>query len=577
MPDFITQLFTENLMPHGYCLAWRPGILWLHVVSDALIAVAYYSIPVALFYFVRHRRDLPFSWVFYLFCGFIFACGTTHAIEIVTMWKAAYQIEGLAKATTAAVSLATAIALIPLTPKALALRSPAELESANRRLESEIAQRIAAETELQEAYDKLEERVAERTAELARTTESLELEIAERRRREQERRRIDAEIQEAQRLDSLGVMAGGVAHDLNNLLTVISGRGELLRERLVEDQGALEDLTPILEAARTAATLSEQMLVYAGRSGERTEPIDLSEAINGFARLLSATVSRNAELRYRLDFSAPPIESSPSEVRQVVMNLVLNASEALAGEPGEITVTTGSTMLDSEPPASFEMSFLESERQPCVFVEVSDLAGGMDLQTQRRAFDPFFSTKFTGRGLGLAVVVGVVRSRHGAVRLDSGPGRGSTFRILFPAALGKTAVSDQAFGRKSSPSEGQTILVVDDDSAVRHLVQRILESEGYRVLTAPDGVEALAVLDERADDVALVFLDVTMPRMNGPQVLEAMLVRGLRIPVILSSGYDESQTKAASLSKQAAVFLHKPFLPADLLQLARERLHHGAA
>lgn len=578
MFDTLRSLFREDLVPHGYCIAWQPEILWLHVISDLVIVFAYYSIPLTLWYFVRRRTDMPFKPVLYLFIGFIFACGTSHAIEIVTFWKAMYGLEGIAKAVTAGVSLTTAILLVPLTPKALALRSPKELERLNKKLAEEVATRRAAEEELTKSYAELERRVAERTAELSEAKTSLEREIEERVRAEEDRGRLAAEIQQTHRLESLGAMAEGVAHDFNNLLTVISARTQMLQESTDIGPGSREALEQIMLAVQAAADLSGQMLVYSGYGAVKKDPVDVSRLVEDLRPLLSAAVSRHAELSYSLVERLPGVVSDASQLRQVVINLAVNASESDdAGAPLSVRIATGRTCLADEQPATSELSFLDSDRTPCVFVEVADSGLGMDMETQQRIFDPFFSTKFAGRGLGLAVVMGIVRGLGGAVRVQSQQGAGTKMRVLLPATETVVHRNVPAVPDAECERGDGCVLVVDDDDAVRQVLSAILLNAGYEVQTAAGGQQALEILDSRGHAIELVILDLTMPLISGDEVLEQMRARGFSMPVVLTSGYDAGRAEHGLTAGGAAGFLAKPFSRDQLLRIVAANIRHDVA
>ncbi|MBZ0252479.1 MAG: hypothetical protein K8I02_03985, partial [Candidatus Methylomirabilis sp.] len=409
MGEWLSGFLDSGFLPHGHCWYWRPDILWTHVVSDATIAVSYFSIPAALAYFVGRRRDLAYRWIFVLFALFIVACGMTHAMGLLVVWKPYYVLDGAVKAATALISLTTAVVLWPLIPRALALPSPEALRLANEELET--------------ARATLERRVEERTSTLAEANARLQREVAERARMEEERRGLEARIQQTQKLESLGVLAGGIAHDFNNLLMGVLGNAGLALMEMSPEAPGRESVRLIETAAQRAAELTNQMLAYSGKGRFVIERLDLSRLVSEMAHLLHVSISKRAALNLRTPAGLPPIEGDAAQIRQVVMNLITNASDALGDGTGTISVTTGRCAADA---GYFDRSFIKDDlpEGEYVFVEVSDTGCGMDGETAAKIFDPFFTTKFAGRGLGLAAVLGIVRGHRGAVRVYSEPGRG---------------------------------------------------------------------------------------------------------------------------------------------------------
>jgi PAS domain S-box-containing protein len=380
----------------------------------------------------------------------------------------------------------------------------------------------------------------------------------------EEAARREAEASEAgarhvQKLESIGVLAGGIAHDFNNLLHVILGNADLARLHVPAESPAREHLDEVVHATQRAGELTQQLLVYSGRGAVEIRHLDLSEEVREMAILLRTAISKQATLVWDLSPDLPAITADPTQVRQVVMNLITNASDALGDAPGGITLRTG---LVEDVSAD--------EAHPFVFLEVSDTGCGMDTDTLQRIFDPFFSTKFTGRGLGLAAVMGIVESHHGHVRIRTAPGDGTTFRILFPAVPDS---ADREPGRLSVPQwRGRgTVLVVEDEEGVREVVGRMLERLGFQVITAEDGIEALQRLDHHGGAMAAVLLDLSMPRMGGPEVLQQIRERRPEAPIILMSGYTEQEVASKLLGPEGAVaFLQKPFLPEDLTSVLRD-------
>jgi len=569
MIEFFQKLFVSDFMPHGHCYFWSPDIVWLQVISDALITLAYYSIPLTLVYFVRQRKDLVFPWMFVLFGSFIILCGTTHALQIWTLWYGTYRMEGLVKLITGLVSVVTAILLFPLVPKALALPSPAQLEQTNRELNEHIAERKRAEQALQKAHDEMEARVLQRTEELQVLNDRLQQEISEHARSEEARQRLEKQVQHAQRLESLGVLAGGIAHDFNNLLVAIMGNTDLALMDLPQYSPVKQRLEDVRATAVKAADLTSQMLAYSGKGRFAVQPVAINELIREMSNLLAISMSKKAVLRFNFAESLPSVVADPSQMRQVVMNLITNASEAIGDTSGIVSISTGLFHADEQYLAE---TYLNDKLQPGYYVslEVADTGCGMTPSVREKIFDPFFTTKFTGRGLGLAAILGIVRGHGGAIKVYSEEGKGNTFKILFPASS-ETAVSAAtgALEPVRNWKGSGTLLVVDDEEAVRNVARMMLERVGFTVLTAVDGRQGLEVFQQRADELTGVLLDLTMPHMNGEEAFRAMRRIRADVPIILASGYSEHDTSAQFAGKGIAGFIQKPFRFEKLIEQFR--------
>lgn len=384
-----------------------------------------------------------------------------------------------------------------------------------------------------------------------------------------ERRELQEKMQHAQKLESLGVLAGGIAHDFNNLLLGILGNADLAQSELSPTSPGRQYMSPIISSAERAADLCSQLLAYSGRGKFVVQPIDLSDVAREMAHLLELSISKSATLQLDLGEDLPAIEADPTQIRQVVMNLITNASDAIGEKPGVIRLHTGSMSCDTDYlEGAYSSDLIEAGTY--AFVEVVDSGQGMDEETRRQIFDPFFTTKATGRGLGLAACLGIVRGHRGAITLSSQPGEGTTFRVLFPAS-DREAVSSVRSAEGPALERGSgLILLVDDEPAVRKLGRNILERAGFDVLTACDGREGLQVFKENADVVRAVILDMTMPEMSGDEVLHEIHKIGTSVPVILSSGYSQAETTDRVVGEGLAGFIQKPYRPNDLVELIRQ-------
>jgi PAS domain S-box-containing protein len=387
----------------------------------------------------------------------------------------------------------------------------------------------------------------------------------ERKRADEQRRALEAKVLQIQKMESLGVLAGGIAHEFNNLLQGILGGTGLAAQLLPPSSPVKRQLELIEKAANDAAKLTGQMLAYSGKGGFMMEEIDLNRLLEEMRSFVEASVSDGIELRLDLQVELPPVKADATEFSQVVMNLVSNASEAIGDDDGVISLVTRTVECDR---AMLDETYL-GEHLPeggYVVLEVADTGCGMDADTQAKIFDPFFSTKFTGRGLGLAAVLGIVRSLRGAVQVDSDPGRGTTIGVLIP-----TLVEPQIVERVSQVTPvgrrgAETVLVVDDDSVVRSLTQQMLEEAGFEVLTAADGREAVDAFRASPATIDVVLLDMTMPRLDGEAAF--IELRNVRpdVRVVVSSGYSEQDAMDRFRGPRPAGYLQKPYRMTELVE-----------
>jgi PAS domain S-box-containing protein len=526
----------SGLTPHGFCLAWQPGLIWLEAVSDLLIAAAYFSIPAALITFLRRRRDLAFKPVFGLFAAFILACGTTHVMGALTLWVPVYWLAGAINGLTAVLSVATAILLWPLVPKALALPSPANLRDANERLAAQVA--ISEETaERLRESEARQRRIYNRTPaalhaadrngvlidvsdrwldlvgyerhevvgrkmfefydaesavasadHLAALQAGSNLLTAERRIVCKDGRIRDVEImidserdpagrlvrvfcavndvtarkeaqaalaateerlRHAQKMEAVGQLTGGIAHDFNNLLTTIMGSLELLQQRSALDERGARLAGNALDGARRAARLVNQLLSFSRRQMLSPEPLALGEVVAGIRDLLAQSLGERITLELREQGSAWLALADRNQVEAALLNLVINARDAIEGE-GTVRVEIANRTLDRATLAGAGGYLYDAPEPPLpgdyVSITVADTGSGMPPQVRARAFEPFFTTKpqGSGTGLGLSQLYGFVSQSGGAVRLQSSPGAGTTIELLLPRASEQVVVRARA-------------------------------------------------------------------------------------------------------------------------------------
>lgn len=366
-----------------------------------------------------------------------------------------------------------------------------------------------------------------------------------------------AKMLQTQKLESLGILAGGIAHDFNNLLMSIMGNTEIALISLPPDSKAGKCLTNVQGAAGRAAVLTKQMLAYSGKGMFVVESINLSELIRGIMELLKASISKKIELKYNLAADLPNIEADAAQMRQLIVSLVVNASEAIEDDTGEISVVTGHMKCRREYLNDAAVGS-ELPEGTYVYIEVSDNGRGMDETTKAKIFDPFFTTKFTGRGLGLAAVSGIVRGHKGAIKVSSTPGDGSRFRVLFPMS-GK--YNERPKEEKVSMEwKGRgTVLLIDDEEIVRDVTKSMLEKLAFSVITAKDGPEGIELYRRHSGEIKAVLLDLTMPKMNGNEVLRELKKIRDNVPIILVSGYNVEEMSDQSIGDGFAGFLGKPY------------------
>ncbi len=385
----------------------------------------------------------------------------------------------------------------------------------------------------------------------------------------QQRKRITERIQQFQKLESLGVLAGGIAHDFNNLLQGILGNADLAI--LYESDAKLVKtcLLDIKMAATRASELAFQMLAYSGKGSFEIRNLSLNEIISETSEMIKVSTSKKTLLKYDLAESIPDIRADRAQLRQVIINLITNAAEAIGDKPGVITLKTGQKHCDR---ALLSRTYLDDdlEEGPYVFLEVTDTGEGMDESIQSKIFDPFFSTKFTGRGLGLAAVLGIIRAHLGAIQVISHPKQGTTFSVYLPTSDEESASDSAAPSSGDADSVVPTILVVDDESTVRITASRILERFGYNVLLATNGKTAIRLYRQKHDTIDIVLLDMMMPRMDGKETFEALYQIDNNVKTILMTGYAEDDVKGRFVTPKPRAFLQKPFGARALINKLKE-------
>ncbi|MCX6047127.1 MAG: response regulator [Chloroflexi bacterium] len=417
------------------------------------------------------------------------------------------------------------------------------------------AQRIHQQAlELQDKNQQLEQvqnMLKARTHELSNLNTELQFEISE-------RTRAETILRQKQKLESIGLLAGGVAHDFNNLLTSILSQSSLALRQLTPNQPAYQHLGKSIKSIQRAADLTRQLLAYAGKSTFQIEPLDLNDLIQENHELLEIVIQKNSTLFLDLQHLLPTIESDRGQLQQVLMNLVINAAEAIQHDNGIVRVTTRAVVLGGQ---LDPLDFVGQAPRPGEYVvlSVQDDGIGMTPAVLESIFDPYFTTKTRGHGLGLSAVLGVIHALQGGLQVLSRPGHGSCFLVYLPA-------SSQGALHKPPPTHGQfqpptdtIILVVDDEEAVREAAVEILQSAGYRTLAAANGDDGLALFRHHHAEIGMVLLDVLMPGINGPETMEILRTIDQNVKVILTSGYSEQAIFSPAQRQKPNGFLPKPY------------------
>src|SRR4051794_2946908 len=430
----------------------------------------------------------------------------------------------------------------------------------------------------------LESRVAERTTDL-RAARQLSDDLFH---REQAARRAveasEAHSRHVQKLESIGVLAGGIAHDFNNLLHVVLGNADIALSRLPARSPAREPLEEVVRATIRAADLTRQMLAYSGKGAFVVRHLDLSQEDRGMGPLIRTTLPNHASLVSDPAPDAPAVNADATQVRQIVMNLITNASDALGDTSGTITLRTGVVRREELMDNRFGLPIEEDDpasaaEHTYVYLEVADTGAGMSPDTLQHIFDPFFSTKFAGRGLGLAAVMGIVRSHRGLIRIRTEPGQGTIFRVLFPAVSGGVGEPEHTSTARSSWRGTGTVLIVEDEPGVREVAQQMLQDFGFTTLLAEDGRNGLEQMDHAGAQVTAVLLDLSMPRMGGKETFRRLREHAPGLPIVVMSGYTEEAVAEEFLQAGSGrtAFLQKPFLAEDLVGALRKVLEEVPA
>jgi two-component system cell cycle sensor histidine kinase/response regulator CckA len=385
-----------------------------------------------------------------------------------------------------------------------------------------------------------------------------------------EQRRLEAQLRQAQKMEAVGRLAGGIAHDFNNLLTAILGSAQLALREVDRTHPVRQDLEEIRRAGLRAADLTRQLLAYSRRQVVAPRVIDLNETVRALESMLRRLIREDIALDLELEPTALAVRSDPSQLEQVVVNLVVNARDALP-RGGRVTVRTAAVRLGAEQPGNEP----PAPPGPYVSLGVTDDGAGLSPEARAHLFEPFFTTKELGKGtgLGLATVYGIVKQNNGFIYVDSAPGTGTSVRVYLPPAPGPVATTEAGASPAAAARKGsETILLVEDETAVRQFARRALEANGYCVLAAPNGAEALAMAEAHAGPIHVLLTDVVMPGIGGPELARRLSAARPTLRVLYSSGYTDDETVRQGVREAGTAFLQKPFAPEDLLQKVAEVL-----
>jgi len=430
-------------------------------------------------------------------------------------------------------------------------------------------ERLHATELLKVAHDDLERRVEERTVELTQANRALEREMVDRQRTEEALRKSEGQFRQSQKMEAIGRLAGGVAHDFNNMLTAILGHCQLMRMRFPGESPALKDAEEIEKAGQRAAGLTRQLLAFSRQQVLQPKVLNLNDLVNDMDRMLRRLIGADIDLLTVPDMSIGTIKADPGQVEQVLMNLVVNSRDAMPNG-GKITIETSEVDLDE----IYARSHPGLRPGRYVLLAVSDTGCGMDAETRAHVFEPFYTTKGAGKGtgLGLSTVYGIVKQSDGYVDVYSELGQGASFKVYFPRANAAVEKARTGWPVGGAPRGTETVLLVEDEDLVRAVVRKSLELYGYHVVTAQDGREALDTLEAGTQRFDLIITDVMLPRMRGPELAERASQLGRDLRVLFISGYTDKTIVHRGLLTAGAAYLQKPFTPDTLARKVREVL-----
>jgi len=529
MSSLLARILDSSMYsPHGICLLWEPELIGLHVVSDALTAIAYLSIPVMLIYIWSKRSDFRYRWIAWLFVAFIVSCGLTHLLAIVTLWVPVYGIEGLLKAATAAASIVTAAALWRMLPDILEMPTLAQMKKARLALRSQTQQTRNAEQLVQRFRD---------------------IEANE------------PQIRQAQKMEAVGQLTGGIAHDFNNLLTVITGSVDELAKSL-DDRPHLAGIVEMIDqAAARGAALTAQLLAFSRKQPLNPTAVDVNGLIHRSVRMFRRTLGEPIEIETALTEGLPAAVVDESQLETALLNLALNARDAMSGG-GVIAIETSHANMVTG----------ETDRYPdlapgwYVVIALHDNGRGIPAEDLGKVVEPFFTTKEVGKGtgLGLSMVYGFAKQSNGHIVIESEPGKGTKVSLFLPAA------GPPPHTLVERPRPGATILVVEDDPLVRAALATQIDHLGYRAMTSADATDALQFL-ARSQRIDALFVGAVRGALSGLRLAEE--ARQLKPDMrVLLAWPDHEPAQASCCGDGALMLIATPYRAADIATMLRSAL-----